>query len=118
GVACEVFKLLDPAVKTTAVKKDGDTVVRADAVILLEGPARSILTGERTALNFLQRLSGIATQTRRYVEAVAGTPAKILDTRKTTPGWRWVEKGAVRAGGGANYRTGLYDMVMVKDNHL
>ncbi|MFN7286619.1 MAG: carboxylating nicotinate-nucleotide diphosphorylase, partial [Verrucomicrobiota bacterium] len=84
----------------------------------LEGPARSILTGERTALNFLQRLSGIATQTRRCADALAGTKTRILDTRKTTPGWRWLEKAAVRAGGGTNHRSGLYDMVMVKDNHL
>jgi nicotinate-nucleotide pyrophosphorylase (carboxylating) len=117
-VAREVFRILDPAVKTAALKSDGDAVVRADAVITLEGPARSILTGERTALNFLQRLSGIASQTRRYVDAVSGTPAKILDTRKTMPGWRWLEKAAVRAGGGTNHRIGLYDMVMVKDNHL
>lgn len=117
-VACEVFRLLDPAVKTVALKADGDAVVRADAVITLEGPARSILTGERTALNFLQRLSGIASQTRHYVDAVSGTSAKILNTRKTMPGWRWLEKAAVRAGGGTNHRAGLYDMVMVKDNHL
>lgn len=117
-VAREVFRLLDPAIKTEATKSDGDPVGRGDTVMTLEGPARSILTGERTALNFLQRLSGIATQTRRYVDAVAGTEAMILDTRKTTPGWRWLEKAAVRAGGGTNHRAGLYDMVMVKDNHL
>lgn len=117
-VAREVFRLLDPDVLTLALRADGDAVQRGDAVITLEGPARSILTGERTALNFLQRLSGIATQTRRYVEAVKGYPVKIMDTRKTTPGWRWLEKMAVRAGGGTNHRAGLYDMVMVKDNHL
>lgn len=118
AVACEVFAQLDARIHTTAVLRDGDRVQRGDAVIELEGPARSILTGERTALNFLQRLSGIATQTQRYVAAVAGTGTRILDTRKTTPGWRWLEKMAVRAGGGTNHRTGLYDMVMVKDNHL
>ncbi|HEX2747048.1 MAG TPA: carboxylating nicotinate-nucleotide diphosphorylase [Verrucomicrobiales bacterium] len=117
-VAREVFRTLDPAIKTAALRSDGDAVHRTDAVITLEGPARSILTGERTALNFLQRLSGIATQTRRYVDVVAGTSTKILDTRKTIPGWRWLEKNAVSAGGGTNHRAGLYDMVMVKDNHL
>ncbi len=118
GVAREVFQTLDPSIKSEALKQDGDPVRRGDAVLALEGPARSLLTGERTALNFLQRLSGIATETRRYVDAVAGTKTKILDTRKTIPGWRWLEKGAVRAGGGTNHRAGLYDMVMVKDNHL
>jgi nicotinate-nucleotide pyrophosphorylase (carboxylating) len=117
-VAREVFRILDPLVVTEAGRADGNLVRRGDPVILVHGPARSILTGERTALNFLQRLSGIATQTHRYVEAVAGSAAKILDTRKTTPGWRWLEKMAVRAGGGLNHRAGLYDMVMVKDNHL
>jgi nicotinate-nucleotide pyrophosphorylase (carboxylating) len=117
-VAGAVFQELDAALVVRAHRKDGDRVQRAEAVIALEGSARSILTAERTALNFLQRLSGIATQTRRYVDAVAGTRAQILDTRKTTPGWRWLEKMAVRAGGGMNHRTGLYDMVMVKDNHL
>jgi nicotinate-nucleotide pyrophosphorylase (carboxylating) len=116
--ALAVFTTFDPSVRAAALRSDGDTVQRGDAVIALTGPARSILTAERTALNFLQRLSGIATQTRRYVDAVAGTRAQVLDTRKTTPGWRWLEKQAVRAGGGTNHRTGLYDMVMVKDNHL
>ena len=82
------------------------------------GKSRSLLTAERVALNFLQRLSAIATQTSRYVKAVQPHPVKILDTRKTTPGWRWLEKAAVEAGGGTNHRHGLYDMVMVKDNHL
>lgn len=117
-VARAVFHELDAAVHAKTLRSDGDTVQRGDAVIALTGPARSILTAERTALNFLQRLSGIATQTRRYVDAVSGTGAQILDTRKTTPGWRWLEKQAVRAGGGTNHRAGLYDMVMVKDNHL
>jgi nicotinate-nucleotide pyrophosphorylase (carboxylating) len=117
-IAAEVFRLMDPAVRCRILLPDGSAVHRGDAVMLLEGPAPSILTGERTALNFLQRLSGIATQTQRCVQALAGTGTKILDTRKTTPGWRWLEKMAVRAGGGTNHRTGLYDMVMVKDNHL
>ncbi len=118
AIAVEVFRELDPRVGIKAVAAEGDLVHRGDVVMTLEGPARSILTGERTALNFLQRLSGIATQTRRYVDAVAEWPVQILDTRKTTPGWRWLEKMAVRTGGGTNHRTGLYDMVMVKDNHL
>ena len=87
-------------------------------LIEIEGPSRALLTAERVALNFMQRLSGTATLTRRFVEAVAGTRARILDTRKTTPGLRALEKAAVVAGGGANHRFGLYDMVMVKDNHL
>ena len=117
-VAAAVFHALDPRVQVRAAVEDGSRVQRGDSVMHLEGPARSILTGERTALNFLQRLSGIATKTRMYVDAVAQWPAEILDTRKTTPGWRWLEKMAVRTGGGTNHRTGLYDMVMVKDNHL
>jgi nicotinate-nucleotide pyrophosphorylase (carboxylating) len=84
----------------------------------ISGPTRGLLTGERTALNFLQRLCGIATQTRRYVEAVKPHPVQIWDTRKTTPGWRLLEKAAVKAGGGTNHRMGLYDHVMVKDNHI
>ena len=118
AVACAVFAAQDASLTVTPLRADGDSVQRGDAVISLSGSARSILTAERTALNFLQRLSGIATATRRYVDAVAGTGTQILDTRKTTPGWRWLEKQAVRAGGGTNHRTGLYDMVMVKDNHL
>lgn len=117
-IARTVFNILDPAVQVVLLMKDGDEVLPGDSVMKISGPARSILTGERTALNFLQRLSGIATQTNRYVQAVAGTGVKILDTRKTTPGWRSLEKMAVRAGGGTNHRAGLYDMVMVKDNHL
>ena len=117
-VAVAVFHTLDPKLKTEVVRGDGSHVERGDVVITITGPAQSILTAERTALNFLQRLSGIATQTRRYADAVAGTGTQILDTRKTTPGWRSLEKMAVRAGGGTNHRTGLYDMVMVKDNHL
>jgi nicotinate-nucleotide pyrophosphorylase (carboxylating) len=87
-------------------------------VIEVEGPSRAILTAERTALNFMQRLSGVATLTSRFVEQVKGTSARILDTRKTTPGWRLLEKAAVAAGGGTNHRMGLYDRAMVKDNHL
>jgi nicotinate-nucleotide pyrophosphorylase (carboxylating) len=98
--------------------RDGASVRKGTLVALVEGKAVPILTAERTALNFLQRLSGIATLTRRFVDAVKGTGAVILDTRKTTPGWRELEKYAVRCGGGSNHRMGLYDMVLVKDNHI
>jgi nicotinate-nucleotide pyrophosphorylase (carboxylating) len=97
---------------------DGDRVAPGAAVAFVAGPMREILAFERTALNFLQRLSGVATLTERYVRAVAGTKAVILDTRKTTPGWRHLEKYAVRCGGGKNHRLGLHDAVLIKDNHL
>lgn len=118
ALAEAVFRAVDPDISLAVKQSDGATLAVRDVVMELSGPARSILTAERTALNFLQRLSGIATQTAAYVQAVASTGTKILDTRKTTPGWRWLEKAAVRAGGGTNHRTGLYDMAMVKDNHL
>ena len=118
ALAEAVFRAVDPDITVVVKKSDGDRLEVKDVVLELSGPAGSILTAERTALNFLQRLSGIATQTAADVKAVAGTGTGILDTRKTTPGWRWLEKAAVRAGGGTNHRTGLYDMVMVKDNHL
>lgn len=117
-VATAVFRAVDPGLSVKVLRKDGEALAVRDHVMELSGSARSVLTAERTALNFLQRLSGIASQTAVYVRAVAGTGTQILDTRKTTPGWRWLEKAAVRAGGGTNHRTGLYDMVMVKDNHL
>lgn len=98
--------------------RDGDRAMKGDTIAEIRGPAMVLLAGERLALNFVQRLSGIATATRRYVDAVKGCPAKILDTRKTTPGWRYLEKYAVRMGGGVNHRIGLYDMVLIKDNHL
>lgn len=118
AAAAEVFRQLDPAARVRVVRADGAAVEKGDAILEVEGSARTLLTGERTALNFLQRLSGVATLTRRYVEAVAGTGARVLDTRKTTPGWRLLEKAAVAAGGGTNHRIGLFDAVMVKDNHL
>lgn len=99
-------------------KEDGQTVQAGDRIARIEGPARSLLTAERLVLNLLGRLSGIATLTRRYVEAVAGTRARIYDTRKTTPGWRRLEKYAVRCGGGRNHRIGLFEAVLIKDNHL
>ena len=109
AVAVEVFRRIDPGLKLVELKKDGDELSHGDHVLEISGAARSILTAERTALNFLQRLSGIATQTRAYVALTEGTQAKVLDTRKTTPGWRALEKAAVLAGGGANHRMGLYD---------
>ena len=117
-VAREVFRRIDPALEVTAHVEDGAAVSPGDPVLSLRGAARSILTGERVALNFLQRLSGVATVTRRYVEAVAGTGARVIDTRKTTPGMRAFEKRAVVAGGGANHRFGLHDMVLIKENHV
>ena len=116
--AVEVFRRIDPRIAATKAAEDGAVLSPGDEVLKLEGSTGSILTAERTALNFLQRLSGVATQTHRYVNAVAGTGAQLLDTRKTTPGFRLLEKAAVRAGGGTNHRVGLHDMVMVKDNHL
>jgi nicotinate-nucleotide pyrophosphorylase (carboxylating) len=115
-VAEAVFRELDPGVRFEPLARDGDRV--KGEVARVSGNARALLTGERTALNLLGRLSGIATLTRRYVDAVAGTGAKVLDTRKTTPGLRALEKLAVRAGGGTNHRFGLSDAVLIKDNHL
>jgi nicotinate-nucleotide pyrophosphorylase (carboxylating) len=118
GTAAEIFRKVDPATDVQIVRPDGEAVVAGDIVIEVRGPARSILKAERVALNFLQRLSGIATLTRQFVDAVGNHPARILDTRKTTPGLRVLEKAAVVAGGGVNHRSGLFDMVLVKDNHL
>jgi len=117
-VARDVFRRIDPTVHVTVRRHDGARVKKNQTVIEVRGSARSILTAERVALNFLQRLSGIATLTRRYVDAVGAHRARILDTRKTTPGLRMFEKAAVAAGGGVNHRFGLEDMVMIKDNHL
>jgi nicotinate-nucleotide pyrophosphorylase (carboxylating) len=117
-VASEVFQRVEASLAVEVVSPDGTSVEAEGVVVRVRGPLRGILTGERVALNFLGRLSGIATLTRRYVDAVAGTGARVLDTRKTTPGWRMLEKAAVRVGGGDNHRLGLHDMVMVKDNHL
>jgi nicotinate-nucleotide pyrophosphorylase (carboxylating) len=114
----QLFQLIDPAVKVTLHVADGESVAAETMLATLEGPARALLAGERTALNLIQHLSGVATLTRRYVDAVAGTGAKILDTRKTIPGLRALQKYAVRCGGGQNHRMGLYDAVMIKDNHI
>jgi len=115
GAAAEVFRQVDPSMDTQITRREGDEVVAGDVIIEVRGLARSILKAERVALNFLQRLCGIATLTRQFVDAVGKHPVKILDTRKTTPGLRTLEKAA---GGAANHRFGLYDMVLVKDNHL
>ncbi|MGB8952474.1 MAG: carboxylating nicotinate-nucleotide diphosphorylase [Candidatus Aminicenantales bacterium] len=117
-VAQRVFKKIDSSVKFKKIFKDGQAFKKGDVLAEIKGNSISLLKGERTALNFLQRLSGIATMTRRFVEVVAGTPAQILDTRKTTPGLRALEKDAVRTGGGVNHRLNLSTMVLIKDNHL
>ena len=116
--AAEVFRQVDSGIDTQVIRGDGTEVVAGDVIIEVRGLARSILKAERVALNFLQRLCGIATLTRQFVDAVGNHSVKILDTRKTTPGLRALEKAAVVAGGGENHRFGLYDMVLVKDNHL
>lgn len=117
-VALEVFLQVDPSIEVELLKNDGEVIALGDNILNAHGPTRALLSAERTALNFLQRLSGIATLTRRFVDAVTGTKAVILDTRKTTPGLREFERLAVRAGGGVNHRFGLFDRVLAKDNHL
>ena len=114
----EVFRQLDPSVRVLWEAEEGADVAPDQLLCRLAGPARSLLTGERTALNFLQTLSGTATATRRYVAAVAGLPCRILDTRKTLPGLRRAQKYAVRCAGGSNHRMGLYDGILVKENHI
>ena len=114
----EVFRQIDARVGVAWSAHDGDRVRADQQLCTLEGPARSLLTGERTALNFLQTLSATATVTRRYVDAVAGTKCRILDTRKTLPGLRLAQKYAVRCGGGTNHRIGLFDAILVKENHI
>jgi nicotinate-nucleotide pyrophosphorylase (carboxylating) len=116
--AAEVFRRVNPQLNVTVLQPDGTALSGGETILEVRGPARSILTAERVALNFLQRLSGIATLTRQFVDAIGQSRAKILDTRKTTPGLRALEKAAVVAGGGANHRFSLNDMVVVKDNHL
>jgi nicotinate-nucleotide pyrophosphorylase (carboxylating) len=118
GVACAVFTHLDASVRVELEVQDGAAVTNRMVLALVSGPARALLTGERVALNFLGRMSGIATLTRQFVERVSGTNAVILDTRKTAPGLRTADKLAVRLGGGQNHRTGLYDMILIKDNHI
>jgi nicotinate-nucleotide pyrophosphorylase (carboxylating) len=117
-IAREVYALVDKSIKFTAMMKDGDRIKKGDIIFRVEGSAIGILTSERTALNYMQRLSGIATSTNEYVELIKGTSTKLLDTRKTTPSMRLFEKYAVKVGGGYNHRIGLYDMIMLKDNHI
>jgi len=117
-VAQQIFHRFDPSMKITVLMNDGDKVVAGDVAFTVEGRIISILQCERLVLNMMQHLSGIATQTNLYVEKLTGTSAKLLDTRKTTPGMRYLDKYAVRVGGGINHRAGLYDMILIKDNHI
>jgi nicotinate-nucleotide pyrophosphorylase (carboxylating) len=117
-IARRVFERYDPSLKMTVMIGDGSRVKPGDIAFVVEGPVRSLLVTERTMLNIMQRMSGIATMTDRYQERLKGLKAKVLDTRKTTPGMRILEKEAVRIGGGANHRIGLFDMILIKDNHV
>ena len=117
-VAKMVFQMVDPKIILSSLKQDGERIKKEDKVALIQGKVKGIISAERTALNFLQKLSGIATLTAKYVERIKGTKAKILDTRKTTPGLRILEKYAVKTGGGENHRMGLFDMILIKENHI
>ena len=117
-VAARVFARVDPALKVTLTARDGDRVKKAGVVLRVEGPTGPLLTAERTALNFIQRLSGVATLSRKFADAVAGTGVRVVDTRKTTPGYRALEKYAVRCGGCFNHRSSLGEHVLIKDNHI
>ena len=118
GVAKRVFELYDSSLEIEILKNDGDSVIEGDIAFIVKGAARSILSTERLVLNLMQRMSGIATKTNQMVEMISHTDAILLDTRKTTPGIRFIEKEAVTIGGGGNHRFGLYDMIMIKDNHI
>ena len=118
GVAKRVFELYDSSLEIEILKNDGDSVIEGDIAFIVKGSARSILSTERLVLNLMQRMSGIATKTHQMVEMISHTDAILLDTRKTTPGMRFIEKEAVAMGGGGNHRFGLYDMIMIKDNHI
>ncbi|MGN0221874.1 MAG: carboxylating nicotinate-nucleotide diphosphorylase [Prevotella sp.] len=117
-VAKEVFRRFDSTMQVETLKNDGDKVVKGDVAMVVTGKVRSLLQTERLMLNIMQRMSGIATMTHRYVEKLEGTHTKVLDTRKTTPGMRMLEKQAVKIGGGCNHRIGLFDMILLKDNHV
>ncbi len=117
-VACEVFHRFDPELQVEVLIPDGTTVQPGDVAMIVSGRVQSLLQTERLMLNVMQRMSGIATMTRRYVNALAGTKTRVLDTRKTTPGLRMLEKQAVKIGGGVNHRIGLFDMILLKDNHV
>lgn len=118
GIIEQVFKPMDPDISIKTDFKDGDLVKKGETIATANGLMRALLIGERTALNFLQRLSGIATLVRSYADIIKGKPTRLVDTRKTTPGWRVLEKYAVKVGGGNNHRMGLYDGVLIKDNHI
>lgn len=118
SIAKRVFELIDPMLHFDQILQDGDKVKHGDVAFFVTGSSRSIVTAERLALNIMQRMSGIATQTNKITQAIAHTKCKLLDTRKTTPGFRYFEKLAVKIGGGVNHRFGLYDMILVKDNHI
>lgn len=118
NVAKQAFQKLDPHIRFKPLFKDGDTINDAEVIVEMEGKLCALLKGERTALNFLQHLSGIATCVRSYIDEISGKPVRLVDTRKTTPGWRVLEKYAVRMGGAYNHRMGLYDGVLIKDNHI
>jgi nicotinate-nucleotide pyrophosphorylase (carboxylating) len=117
-IAEKVFRLLDPKINWRTRFADGDKIKNGDILVEFSGSYRAILTGERTALNFVQRMSGVATKTNQFVKAVEGTKSKILDTRKTIPAYRMIDKYSVKMGGGTNHRFGLFDMVMIKNNHI
>lgn len=117
-VAEKVLHKVDPSIKMTVMIKDGAEVKKGDIAFTAEGPVRSLLIAERTMLNIMQRMSGVATMTRRYQDELKGLHTRVLDTRKTTPGMRMLEKDAVRIGGGTNHRIGLFDMILIKDNHI
>ena len=118
ALAEAAFRECSARLEITRAAEDGQRIAKGKPLLIIAGPARALLGAERVALNFVQRLSGIATLTAQFVDAVKGTRAEILDTRKTTPGWRWLEKYAVACGGGRNHRFGLFDMILIKDNHL
>lgn len=118
GFSDYIFNKVDPTLDVKVLLKDGDRITNGDIVMEITGSSRSMLTAERTVLNFIQRLSGVATQTNMYVQQLQGLHTKILDTRKTTPGMRMLEKWAVKTGGGENHRIGLFDMILIKDNHV
>lgn len=118
AIALEIFNRIDSSLKVETFKRDGEPIMVSDIVLTVEGSVHSILKAERLVLNTMQRMSGIATTTNKIVQKVAGTKCKILDTRKTTPGLRFLEKEAVKIGGGHNHRIGLYDMILIKDNHV
>ena len=117
-VALEVMRRIDPSITTAVFIHDGAKVKPGDVAFIAEGPVRSLLMAERTLLNIMQRMSGVATMTRRYQDELKGLKTRVLDTRKTTPGMRMLEKDAVRIGGGTNHRIGLFDMILIKDNHI